>query len=230
MQGLVEIGIILSVIWILYKAIQEGPDDALKQTPWYRFKRNFRAGKIYYLFAARTKDRLTGELFIYYILLGMGLIIPIGTLVDEARPILNLSDFNRIDGHLSQVNLSSSICKSSITILEKESSPYTTCLVVDKGKRLRKIIGQPVVVWVAEERTFFGFPTAWVKQLQYGNDLIINYADIRIAEKNSHNNILLFFGFVPFLFSLASLWTIAKLNIKKYGPWHPAPNKKTSAM
>ncbi len=71
MEGFITVGITLFVIWILGKVLVEKPDDVVKQDAWHRFKSRFRAGRIYHLFAARTKERMYGELAIYYILIGL---------------------------------------------------------------------------------------------------------------------------------------------------------------
>lgn len=219
MEGFVTVGITLFVIWILGKVMAEKPEDAVKQTPWHHFKRRFRAGRIYHLFAARSRERMYGELFLYYILIGLGLLLPVGILMDFSQPVLELSELKTVSGRLAQIELASSVCKSTIAIESQHTAYYRACLDKEKEARLLKIIGQPVTAWVSDEKPLFGMSTTWIKQLQHGSELIIDYAEIHKNNVNAKKNGWKYFGVIPLAFALAALWTVAQLNIRKYGRW-----------
>ena len=90
MGGFALVAITFFVIWFLGKVMAEKPGDSDKQDPWHRFKKWFRAGRIYFLFAARTKERLSGELFVLYLLGGGAFLFAIDVSLGQLTPIQKL--------------------------------------------------------------------------------------------------------------------------------------------
>jgi len=218
MFGIVVISITVFVIWLLGKVFTEKPREAAKQDAWNRFKRQFRAGRIYHYLAARNRERLK-EMYILYLLVGILMLCSISAFYGLNKPELQLSDMNQIQGELVQTQYIRLGCKSEIGIkTQQQVLHFTACLTVEDEKRLHNIIGQPVTAWVAEDRNLFEATSNSIEQIQYKNELIIDYQ----IKKSNHNNFKengtwMYFVILPFIASILFLYLIVSTNIREYG-------------
>ena len=222
MGGFVIVVITIFVIWFLGMVMAEKPGDEGKQDVWHRFKKRFRAGRIYHLFAARTKQRLFGELFVFYMLGGLSLLFALDMFVTEInRQFVSLDQMQKVQGTLVQFIPAKNDCRHGIVIQTRQvSNRYQVCVGDGGYARLTKVIGKEVTAWVTQGGTLFDNTNNSVNQLQYGDEVVIkhhigNREDFNLTKQHAWVYLIL----IPFVFSIAFFRQIAVFNISKYGRW-----------
>ncbi|MES1982769.1 MAG: hypothetical protein V4443_09860 [Pseudomonadota bacterium] len=221
MGGFALVAITFFVIWFVGKIMAEKPGDSEKQDPWHRFKRRFKGGRVYFLFAARTKERMFGELFVLY-LMGVGAFLAaIDVSLGELTPIQKLDQMVVVRGTLVSLTLSKNDCRHKVAIqMPQGTKTFDICLgePSDRREHLKKAIGKPVEAWVADEGTVLDQYTM-VKQLVSQGVLLVDYAQTN--QKEIARGTFIYFVLIPFLVSGLCFWLVAIMNIRKFGTKPP---------
>lgn len=224
MGGLVVTGISYFMVWFLTKVLGESPKDACKQDIWHRFKRKFRAGRIYHLFAIKLDDR-SGLKFLYHLFGGVFLLMAMDVSLDTINhSYLPLNQMQKIEGTVIQFSPApaKNNCQHQVIVRTSEGDKrYAACVDNDKYTRLYQVVGKRVTVWVGQQGTFLSGIHQSIHQLEHNGKVIVQYRIESEADFNSVQRNLWIVISVLFALAVASFTQIAASNIKMYGYWQP---------
>jgi hypothetical protein len=220
MGGFVTVAITIFVIWFLGKVMAEKPDDAIIQDGWHRFKRKFRTGRIYHLFAARTRERLWGGMYVFYLSAGMGLLIGTDIFVSDVfQYYIPLDQMEMVQGTLLQFTPTKNDCGHVSIKVQQDEHLYSICYDRSEYKGISRLIGRQVTAWTTQENTLFNGSGRTVNQLQNQDEMVVKY---RVDSKESFSHtrfLLLCLSIFCFALSALGVWGAARRNIRDFGPW-----------
>jgi hypothetical protein len=224
MGGLVVTGISFFFVWFLRKVLGESPEDACKQDAWHRFKKKFRAGRIYHLFAIKT-DELSSAKFLSHWVAGVLLLIAMDISLDVInRSYLPLNQMQKIEGTVIQFSPApaKNNCQHQVIVRTHEGDKrYAACVDNDKYTRLYQVVGKRVTVWIGQQGTFLSGIHQSIHQIEHDGKVIVQYRIESEADFTSVQRNLWILISVLFTLAVAFFIHIAASNIKTYGYWQP---------
>lgn len=214
--ALLTVPFVMAAIKIVEKLMAVNPNDAISQDSWHRLKRKIKCGKLYHLFAMRTKERK--KIYVLHLLAGIFFLVAVSHSFEYiSRTYIPIEQLKEVRGKLVDFHQTN----NKYGLLSIQTSQgiirYPLRFNLSEANRIKMTTGMQISAWVLPGKIF---ESDEVKQIKNNGNVILQYP---LAQSNREEfervrwNIWLYGGMPFFIFSIFVYWVIARINNNEYG-------------